>query len=588
MEQGTRQRYRPLSEPMCFILDTFLNKMYLDRKKDDRYNLFRLKVDFPDTKEGREKREEYEERTRLPHYWVNSPAELFRQYQKMCEDNKSLKQVSESTFYRCFKTLEREGILIPIGKTGNNMGKRIYYLEESSKGYQRLLKFVHPHYQRFTLPDDHFHLDPAYSRYSLIVLNRQFILDCLRNITGSICMIVNGELVELPIIGNYLKNYEVKGKIEEFKGKLLDVRSVLDDRTQNDYRMIQEILLGVDDEMAQDEYHSLTDEKRESNRRLIDIIICGLDKELDYLKQYSETFSIDYKQKEVRAFSDRASKGYAEHISKLSPDHKWYIDPTMEVMGLSFYRSEAVWESIYLTDSEKKQLDSVFPGLSDDYPDIIEEKIVMPLLCLAQMSPSVLFALASLDSGGSQKEPLTYSEEIQHLFPQFISETDIPPELMIFRTSSKTYNMLLGKLTKVALADYLNHRYRISPDWAMHPTFGRTCLLTFGSSMIRHSDGKQYFIPALFTFGIYKDYTLSIHYNESPSYNLMDEFLSPSADHPRSTIFDWSPAVSSVNRGICSPNARLYDLFMMMVSSVGVSDFCLHSMIEQCILRGDV
>ena len=58
---------------MCFILDTFLNKMYLDRKKDDRYNLFRLKVDFPDTKEGREKREEYEERTRLPHYWVNSP-----------------------------------------------------------------------------------------------------------------------------------------------------------------------------------------------------------------------------------------------------------------------------------------------------------------------------------------------------------------------------------------------------------------------------------------------------------------------------------------------------------------------------------
>ena len=200
--------------------------------------------------------------------------------------------------------------------------------------------------------------------------------------------------MEIPLFGRYPKNHEIGYRIEDLKQKLGEVRTALEDRTKTDYRIIQQILLGTE-EMEDDDYHRIAEGKRESNLKFIRRLIDGLDTEMEFLERHNGIGTTDYNNDSARIFSNRMSDDYADHIKEMSPGHRWYIDPTMEVFGLSSYRMEAAWEDIWLEDSERTRLDGIHPGLSEVYPDIVNDDIVMPLLCLAQLSPRVLFTLAS-------------------------------------------------------------------------------------------------------------------------------------------------------------------------------------------------
>ena len=175
------------------------------------------------------------------------------------------------------------------------------------------------------------------------------------------------------------------------------------------------------------------------------------------------------------------------------------------------------------------------------------------------------------------------------MFLSYISRMEVSEELVQFGASLKSFNAYLGSLTKLALDDYLHGRANTTGRMRALPGSECTQLLTFGHSTFRLSDNEnQVSTPALFTFGIYRDHTLSIHYSESPNHNIMNDLISIPSDLPKPIIFDWTPAVSSTYRDVDAPSTRLYDLYTTLTQDVMENDLCLSHLIGECVLRGKV
>ena len=159
-------------------------------------------------------------------------------------------------------------------------------------------------------------------------------------------------------------------------------------------------------------------------------------------------------------------------------------------------------------------------------------------------------------------------------------------EEIVFRTSMKSYNAFLGGLCKTALMDYLTGRYRIKNN-NLHDELSMTQLMTVGYSGVRFTEeDERYVIPSLFTFKVYKDCMVSIMFSECPNYKLMTDIISPSADHPRPILFDWSPAVAHTECHVDYPSSKLYEIVSFIISEVQMSDSCLSRLIDQAVLRG--
>ena len=370
-------------------------------------------------------------------------------------------QGAEDTFYKSLKKLENEGI---IRKTDNNekvQKESKYYPVETTEGFLRLLRYTLKDYRSGFYPvGNRFGLNPAYSKYSEMVLNRQFILDCLRKKAKTIRTIHGKRLVDIPIVGRYSKNYELGPRFRRFVNVLDEVRRLLADTGEKDYRRICDLLLGKDEPLPKNsmdpDYTKITDEKRESNLLMIDKLKQGFELELEFLDYYAEM--MDSRTEELRAireFSDGTSKRFADHLFRLRDEQRWYINAETEINGLSWYRQESTWERMVLDKDDRTRLDTAYPGCSEEYPEWIEERIVMPLLCLAQFSYVALISIAFDKIPGTLDGTVTFSDNNGYrLMPRHVPPKWADEKAIAFMFSNKTFNDYLGTLTKASMGDY--------------------------------------------------------------------------------------------------------------------------------------
>jgi len=209
----------------------------------------------------------------------------------------------------------------------------------------------------------------------------------------------------------------------------------------------------------------------------------------------------------------------------------------------------------------------------------------MPVLCLIQASPLALFAFSSL-SDSDEKICMGFSNYYPRPCP-----LDVGPEfdddVRRYLVNPKTFNVLLGNLAKFTLTDYINGRLRLNMRVNLHSKLNLTQLLSVGTTRVKMVDDQDYNYPSLFTFGIYKDYTLSILYNDPVSYNFNFEFMRPIGDRPSVALYDWGPAIGCSHRAGNYPLVRMYELYSLISAPVGENDFCLSYLIEQALLKGE-
>ncbi|MDY5871653.1 MAG: hypothetical protein SPJ57_00280 [Candidatus Methanomethylophilaceae archaeon] len=573
------------SDAECFILSTFLDRIYMDRDSRNRYSMWALRLPGM----------ENDPRFRLPFVWANTPKELYEQYKKECTEDKGFKQyANDNIFYKTLKQLETEGILRKTTNFEKVSKESKYYPVETTEGYISLIKHVAKDYSTRFYPDRRFGLDPLYSKYSEIVLNRQFILDCLRKKAHIIRILRDEKLIDIPLVGRFTKNYEIAPRIRGLLDMLDDIRVLIDDENEKDYKNIMNLLLDTDDQLPNGGrqwpgYYLLDADKRRSNRILLDKLKSGLQIELEYIEEYSKQMNGgDEELKTMRNFTDRKTKEYVDHLSKLSSEHHWFLENSSAIYGLSWYKQEATWDNLILTDQEKKQLETISGVVSDDYPSWLNDCIVLPLLCLAQFSPSALLNIALEECCKPPNGIFTYSRENEHVQKHQIVGEDTPEKIAEFKTSIKSFNQLIGDLTKIAVGDYYLGAVRIR-DRTLHDELTLTQLMTFGYSGVKFTEKDEgYTVPALLTFKVYKGYCVSIIFSENPKYNVMWDIMSPVANHPVPILFDWCPALGHTECHVNSPLSRLYEISNLIIDKFEMGDFYLSYLINQAILRGIV
>ena len=101
-----------------------------------------------------------------------------------------------------------------------------------------------------------------------MVLDRQFILESLRKKAKCIRILKDGRLIDLPLLGRYKRNFELGPRIGKMMRTLEEVRKIIADESETDYKKVMNLLLDTDEplpENCEEGYYRLTPEKRKSN-----------------------------------------------------------------------------------------------------------------------------------------------------------------------------------------------------------------------------------------------------------------------------------------------------------------------------------
>ncbi len=588
MSGNVRKRYNQPSDAECFILRQFLDRIYTDRDAKNRYNPFRMPFTAQD------------ESFRLPHVWTNTPKELHEQYERECPAGKGFGKCTESNIRKILKKLEDEGIIRKTESNESVYAELKYYPVETPEGYLSLIRYVREDYRRGFYPNKRFGLDPLYSRYSDMVLDRQFILESLRKKAKCIRILKDGRLIDLPLLGRYKRNFELGPRIGEMMRTLEEVRRIIADESETDYKNVMNLLLDTDEplpENCDEGYYRLTPEKRKSNLVYLDRLSGGLGEARKHLEsqrkllddgRHADNTEVRGKRDilVMRRFSDRNTKDYAEHLNSMSPKHQHILALDTEISGLHWYGQEATWIDPVLTEKEKADLMMIDKEIADEYTVWLNDRIVMPLLCLAQFSPSALINIAFPENCSKEDGIYEFSDKWNHRPDAIRIAGTVPDDILEFERGPKAFNDCLGVLCKYAIGDYLTGNIRIRGRYR-HDEMTKTQMMTFGySGVITAEESENYAVPALFTFKAFRDYTISIMFSESPGYNIMQDLIGPPDGHPRPAVFDWCPAVAECECRVNSPSAWMLEIHSYIMNAVCEKDFCIHSLIRQALMRG--
>ena len=578
-DQTKTRRHRYPNDIDCFVLDTFLNRIYHDPIYINRIVYLWSPFRVP----GSKRKDELKG-------WYNSPLELLNQYARDYGQKEGYDRPSKDKVYRALNELVKRKIIIPTHNTDRVDNEFKYYPNETVEGYIALLDLVMEDYQRGFYPCKKFGLNPIYSEFSDRILNRQFVMDILRTKVDCIEIAVGDHLSKIPLVGRYRKNYEMIPEIDHWIALIDKMEKILRNPKTKSYRPVKKLLLNVDERMPDDDYHRLTSEKRESNLVFLEKLRNGLVIERDYIDKYVST-NIGKKNDlgTINQFSEGNLEKYLDHFKNLAPDHRGFIDCAPEILGLNWYKDEAVWNEISLSDTDRKKLEDAESGFSYYYQDWINDFIIMPILCLIQLSPSALYAFVRSDWGPASRV-LSHSAEHRRIMPFELPLNQMNKEgrdeLANFIIHNKSYNELLGVLTRAALYDYMFSKVCIKKDRDFHGHLNRTQMISFGATEVKFVEDEPIHIPSMFTFSVYKEYIVSILFSECPMYNPASDLIHPVADSPCPGIYDWSPAVGYSYRKVYFPSARLYELFQLIKNDVYESDFYLSNMIDQALLKG--
>ena len=582
VERRNKERYRKPNDIDTYVLDIFLNRIYLDQDHMNRRETAFM-VPFFNPSTG--------EQFKLPREWSNTPKELHLQYEREYGDKEGFEKPSLTKVYRALDKYKAANILISASNTDKIDTTLKYYPNETIEGFLALLKLVKEDYQHRYYPNNKFRLNPIYSEYANRVLNRQLVLDILKKHVDSIQICSPSGLLNLPILGRYRKNYELVPEIDAWLSMVEELKEIVSDESQTDYRCVKEALLGIDEEMPDEEYYKLTPEKRISNLKKLVRLIHGLESEREFMIRYAEKNADKINDLgTISQFSDKTVDGYSEHVSEMMPDYKGIFDNSFRILGLNWYKDEAVWTKLQLSAKERELL-ARLPMDPEEYAEYLDDFFIMPLLCLIQLSPNVLYFFLEADWEPKNRE-FSFSAQHKRVLLQELWTYGVDPntdkELAGFLLNAKSFNAFLGDLTRIAAIDYLHGNACVIKENSLHSQLNRSRLITFGATNVKLPDTEEFHVPSLFTFSIYKDYTVSILYSELPFINPTDEFLRPVADHPRAGQYDWSPAVGYAYRKVDYPSARMYEIVSRILDPVALGDFCLSHLIDQALLKGTV
>lgn len=578
-ERRNKERYRKPNDIDTYVLDIFLNRIYLDQDHLNRKsNMFLVPIFNPKTGE----------QFKLPREWSNTPRAIFEQYGREYGNKPGFDKPSIDKVYRALNKYVEAKIIIPASHTDKVNPESKYYPNETKEGFLALFNYVREDYFEGFYPEKKFNINPLFSEYTNRVLNRQFVLDILREKVDFIKIWSAGELIDLPLLGRYRKNYELEPELNAWIDKIGEVQEIISDEAVTSYRPVKNALLGIDEDMPNDRYHTITPEKRKYNLELLEKLKKGLISEREYLRDYVKNNADRVNNLDtISQFSDGTADAYAEHFEDISPDYHGAFDNSPQLLGLNWYKDEAVWTRPYLSPEETDRILKLNVDPTE-YTGWLDEYIVMPILCLIQMSPAALYTFIDSDVWAPKNRIFTFtSERKRTTLPELLEPSD-NPEMTKFLVNPKTFNLFLGFLTRRALADYIYGNVCIVKDNNFHGQLNRTQLITVGLSYVKLPDKKELHIPALFTFRIWKDYTLSILFSEISRHNPINDFWSPVADEPIPGQYDWSPALGISYNKVDYPSARLYELRTLIVHTITEHDFCLSHLLEQAFLKGTI
>ena len=558
-------RYRPPSKGQCYLMSVFFDQIYRDRYQFGRWSIINLDKKRPS--------------------WSNTAEAMRKQYRELYGNIDGFEDISSDMIRIYIKDLEKNGVLLKQLNNHRAISEFRYYPNETTEGYLALLDYVLEDYRRGSFPNKEFSLDPLYGAYSDMVLNRQFVLDTLKRNMDYIRTSYNGELVDIPLVGRYKKNYETKDRLTDMIDVLDKIGSVINDSKNKGYRKVMEIVED-DIEPTKDPNFRLNRKKRESNLKMIDDIKRGLLEEIEFMEMYRRILEGKAEDSLWENFSDRLMDEYQKHIDNIAPNYPRFGLDSIFTSGLSFYRQEANWLDICLTGDEKERLESISEGLSEFYVDWIDENIVMPILCLIQMSPNALYGFTRTNGWIIPERVYSYScdNAIRDIVAIKAAKSDPVKEKYLLQ--DKEINTLLHQITRIALIDYISGNIRTSRGTDNHKGDNRTTLKSFGWCCLNVEEEERVHYPALFTFTVYKEYTVSIYVSENPGYNVFEDITKSYPDDPYPLIYDWAPAVGISYKQVNSPYVRGNELLNLINSSGTMDDVCLRGILSRAILSG--
>lgn len=313
------------------------------------------------------------------------------------------------------------------------------------------------------------------THYCRLMMDRGAILNRLRSMGKDVGMIISGNgrdyMVRFPPVGRYPRVYEDREPFERFLTDCLELKERISELSDAEIvldLMEKERPDRIPNRLANDCKHT----KDDITRYLDDVISAVRDEKtalermsthLDGRSDPRQLFDLD-PDSTRRMESSCASLGIA-------PEDERELESRMRI----YERSNGRWIEIPPDGLDDGIRDDILECVLREYPSAVDEHLILPTLCLAQMSPSAMVMLMN-----SRSAWCSDSGEMIMLNPETVGAVD-------------------RELFKAALADLMAGRDRKFIGWS-------TRYAGFGEYKI---DGKT--IPALLTFRLNALRYLSFH-----------------------------------------------------------------------------
>lgn len=294
------------------------------------------------------------------------------------------KRFTEDGMRKALKNYEKDKLIVKGGASLQHNRKR-YYPNETNEGFRSLVNMMAEYKERDKFGRDYTAI--LYSAFSRLFVNRQLILDVLKERNVKLALRGDGKNIEFPLAGRYRKMYETHMGGDGPLSSMIDSIDVFREEIANDIREWGTEKDKTDSNEIDGELHVLIEEKLQNIDAFLEAIRELISDEIE-------------KCREFKKIVEEKGNGSLENTDVWD---RFKHDPT----GL--YRKESTWSPIYLTDEEKVQIGNIeckgHKLTDEEYRSMMEEKVIIPILCLIQSSPSALIYFVTGDWEDLYKEP---------------------------------------------------------------------------------------------------------------------------------------------------------------------------------------
>lgn len=378
-------------------------------------------------------------------------------------------RINTDNVREALKQLSESGLVTGVPGAHN---QQMYYPNESLEGIRAYVDWISDHNgDPYRMMGNAVNTSTTFWK---VMVNRQLVVDVLKEAGTRFTICVTDEQssydIELPLLGRYPRIYEMDGKLDSYIYHLKNIRNMMDNPDPISMRDIGEALL---------EYHGVLD--KIPDKQLIGSSL--KDQLLEFMDGYIDDLENELvKMRQIKVGSRRGTEWSAR---------EWFSKDQGRIL-----RREALWEDMIdisiPTDAPLWRIegnrripihdDGLKKSISDQYGRIIEDRVILPILCLIEMSPTAMHRFLSRD-GMLEKQ---------------VFELD--------GRGGNSISSVIDRLLLDALGDYVsNNTY-----YVVHGSVGSgsncTSLHRFGDIS---QDGS--ILPALFTFRINDGRCLSIY-----------------------------------------------------------------------------